>query len=177
MEQKQKDNKRFISPGGAGLAAICFFLPWLKACGQDVSGIQIANQGESALWLVLLSAIAIVVAFFIYDGQNNLKKLKPIVISGAGISLLILLLKYSSLKKQAGGMGGMFEIEFGSIGTVLGFIASLVGIQFLEETIPNVALATPEVMPPDSWTCRCGRVNYPSANACQHCLRDRTALE
>jgi len=137
MDQKQKDGKRFITPSGAGLAAICFFMPWMRACGQDVSGFQIANGGESALWLVLIAAIAIVVGFFIYDGQNKLKDLKPIVIVGAGVSLLILLFKYSEFNKQG---GGMFEMKFGSVGTILGFGASLFGLLFLEDTVTTTAV-------------------------------------
>jgi ribosomal protein L40E/uncharacterized protein (DUF983 family) len=131
MEQKEKDSKRFITPAGAGLAAICFFLPWVRACGQDISGAQIANHGESALWLVLIAAIAIVGGFFIYEGQNNLKKLKPLAVVGALLSLLILLIKYAQVK-------GEVEIQYGAVGTLIGFIASLFGLQFLEDSVPNI---------------------------------------
>jgi hypothetical protein len=137
MEQKPKDSRRYITPSGAGLAAICFFLPWFRACGQDVSGSQIASNGESLLWLVLIAAIAIVGGFFMYDEQNNLKKLKPIVIGGAILSLLILLIKYAQLRNQGNGMfEGVFELRYGSFGSLIGFIATLFGLQFLEDSIP-----------------------------------------
>ena len=130
MEQKEKDSKRFITPAGAGLAAICFFLPWIRACGQDITGVQIANHGESVLWLVLIAAIAIVGGFFIYEGQNNLKKLKPLAVVGALLSLLILLIKYAQVK-------GEVEIQYGAVGTLIGFVSSLFGLQFLEDTVPT----------------------------------------
>lgn len=139
MKQKGKDNKRFITPSGAGLAAICFFLPWIRACGRDMSGVQIANNGESALWLVLLAAIAIVVVFFVYDSRNNLRKLKPIAICGAGLSLLILIIKYAQIKNRS---GDMVEVEFGAVGTLLGLVAALFGIQFLGETVTEATTHT-----------------------------------
>lgn len=47
--EDKKDSKRFISPGGAGLAAICFFLPWLRGCGQDISGANCEQLERSIL--------------------------------------------------------------------------------------------------------------------------------
>lgn len=157
MAQKEKDNKRFITPSGAGLAAICFFLPWIRACGQDISGVQIANNGESALWLVFLAAVAVVVAFFIYDGQNNLKKLKPLAIGSVALSFLILLIKYAQIRKQG---GGMFEIQYGSIGTFLGFVASLIGLQYLEDTIAP---------PANKFCTQCGEANNSGSSFCNQC--------
>jgi hypothetical protein len=167
MEQKEKDNKRFITPGGAGLAAICFFLPWVRACGQDVSGIQIANNGESVFWLVLIAAIVIVGGFFMFDGQNNLKKLKPIAIGGAVLSLLILFIKYSQFKNK----GGIFEIQYGSIGTLLGFAASLFGIQFLEDTTDSDRLTKTgnTSAGPDIFCGECGAKLNPDISFCPEC--------
>jgi|GEM_PF-912316 len=128
MEQKEKDSKRLITPAGAGLAAIAFFLPWVRACGQDISAAQIANNGSEVLWLILIAAVAIVVAFFANDGKNNLKKIKPVVAIGAILSLSIMLIKYMQAK-DAG-----IQIRFGAIFAVIGFMASLFGMEFLEDT-------------------------------------------
>lgn len=136
MKHKEKGSKRFITPGGAGLAAICFFLPWLRACGQDLSGKQIASQSESALWFILIASVAIIVGFFVFEGQNNLTKLKPIVLLGAIVSLLIMLAKYVQFTQKEA--SGVFEIQYGAIGTIIGFVASLVGVQFLEDDITTV---------------------------------------
>lgn len=133
MEQKEKDNKRFTTPGGAGLAAICFFLPWIRACGQDISGSQIASNGEALLWLVLIAAIVIVFGFVVYEGQDNLEKLKPFVLGGAILSLIILVIEYVKVSEQG---SGMFEVRYGSVGTLLGFIASLFGLKYLEGSVP-----------------------------------------
>ncbi len=120
MEQKEKDSKRFISPGGAGLAAICFSLPWFRGCGQDISGAQIASNGGHEFWLILIAAVAIVGGFFVFDGQNNLKKLKPFALVGAILALLIMVLKFIQVKQDA---GDMIEILPGSVGTILGLLA------------------------------------------------------
>ena len=45
-------------------------------------------------------------------------------------SLLIILVEFVRLKDQA---SGMFIIRYGAIGTIFGFIASLIGIQFLAD--------------------------------------------
>lgn len=135
MEQKQKDSTRLITPGGAGLAVVCFFLPWVRACGQDLSGAQIASNGSHELWLILVAAIVIIGGFFIFDRQNNFKKMKPIVLVCAILSLLIMLLKLIQIKKEG---GNIIEIQYGSVGTVIGFIASLFGLKFLKDSISDI---------------------------------------
>ena len=133
MEQKEKDSKRFITPAGAGIVAICFFLPWVRLGVQGFyhydSGLQIANMSNSCLmfWLILIAAIAIVVAFFVFEGQNNLKKMKPIVLVGAILSILIMVIG----NQQQIGCSRLSEIQYGSVGTLIGFIISVFGLQFL----------------------------------------------
>ncbi len=175
MEKKEKDSKRFISPAGAGLAVIMFFLPWVKACGGNLSGADIARINNE-FWLILISAIAIVGAFFYFDNQNKLSKLKPIVVVGALLSLGIILFKFAKVKSE-----GMIEIQYGVVLTVIGFVVSLFGITSLEdhesETEKSISLTSKEVMPPDSWKCDCGYLNYPSATICQGCLKVRNSSE
>lgn len=80
--------------------------------------------------MILIAAIVVVAAFFVFDGQNKLKKLKPIVLVSAILGLLLMLLEFARLKDQA---CGMFEIRYGAVGIIVGFIASLIGIQFLAD--------------------------------------------
>lgn len=131
MEQKEKDSKRFISPGGAGIAAICFFLPWFRACGQEISGLKLATSGDYLLWLTLVSAIAIIGGFIAFDRQIGLKKLKPLALVSAILGLLIMLFKLIQLKQEGGDMVGILP---GYVGSVLGFIVSIVGLQFWKGT-------------------------------------------
>lgn len=127
MSEKQESGSNFITPGGAGIAAICFFMPWVKACGQSVSGAQMGG----IFWVVFLAAVAIVGAFFFFRSQNEVEKTKPVAIVGSLLGIGILLWKYSEARKQ---LGGMIDFEFGSIGTVVGLVASLLGATFLEST-------------------------------------------
>ncbi len=63
--------KKFLSPGGAGLVIICFFLPWVKfKCAADdashnMSGFDLANHANM-IWLVLIAAVFIIGVFFYY---------------------------------------------------------------------------------------------------------------
>ena len=53
----------FITPAGAGIAIICFFLPWLRvSCLRDLefTGLEIA-QLKASYWLVLAGEVAVVV--------------------------------------------------------------------------------------------------------------------
>jgi hypothetical protein len=177
MEQKEKDGKRFITPGGAGLAAICFFLPWLRACGQEFSGAQVASQGGSDLWLILIAALVVVVVFFMFDGQNKLSKVKPIAIIAAVLALGDMLLRFQKLKEIGAGVD---DLRIGAWGTIIGFVASVIGVQFLEDEVPQVApalatvqaaVSTEETLPADAWQCRCGTINEKTNGKCLSCQR------
>lgn len=134
MSEKEESGSSFITPGGAGIAAICFFMPWVKACGQSVSGAQMGG----VFWVVFFAAVAIVGAFFFFRSQNEVEKTKPVAIIGSIISILILVVKYQEARKQ---LGGMIDFEIGAIGTVAGFAAAIIGVAFIESSKTNTARA------------------------------------
>lgn len=125
MSEKKESGSNFITPGGAGIAAICFFMPWVKACGQSVSGDKMGG----IFWVVFFAAIAIVGAFFFFRSKNEVEKTKPVAIIASIISLLILIVKYLEARKQ---LGGIIDFEIGAIGTVVGFALSIIGVAFIE---------------------------------------------
>lgn len=167
MEHKQKDKKRFISPAGAGLAAICFFLPWFRGCDEDLSGAQIAYNGEYEVWLVLAYSLAIVIGFVVYEKRNELLKFKPIAFALVLSSNLLIVIKM--IEKKFYDIMEM-DILYGSVGALVSALVSLGGLYYWKET--NVPFIKEE-MPPESWTCDCGHRNYPSAYVCQNCLKVR----
>ena len=167
MELEAKTKKRLISPAGAGLVAICFFLPWFRGCDEEISGAQLAYyEGEYELWLVLVFSLAIVMGFYVYDKRNDLLKFKPIAFACALSTSLLMVIKL--VEKKFYDIMEM-DILYGSVGAMLGVVLSLAGLSFWEGADKTVPV-TEVVMPPDSWTCGCGHRNYPSTNVCQNCL-------
>jgi TRAP-type uncharacterized transport system fused permease subunit len=134
------ENKNvFLTPAGAVIALICFFLPWVKfSCSgieQTVSGFQIGGE----LWIVFAAAFIILFVFYFFRNQKQLNKARPVVILSAVVGLAVLLfkfLKFATPQKTEFGtmtpkdMG--LSIQFGAIGTVIGLILALIGSSFLK---------------------------------------------
>jgi hypothetical protein len=102
------------------------------ASGADLGGI---------LWLVLIGALASLGAFFYFRSQNHTEKAKPIILWSSLGALAILVIRYimfiSGEKTQFGTIRPKdigFSIQFGAIGTVIGFVVSLFGTRFLHQT-------------------------------------------
>ncbi len=133
MSEKKDNAANFITPGGAGLAAICFFLPWIRGCDKTMSG---ADMG-GAFWLVFLAAIAILAAFFIFRSNNEEEKTKPVAIICSLLGIGVLLWKYVEVKNQFRELSAFIQIEIGAYGTVIGLAAALFGAAFLEESGPS----------------------------------------
>lgn len=129
MKQDDKDPKTFLSPAGALLAAICFFLPWVRACGRDLSGAQMASESP-IWWLVLLAALAILGLFYHFSQKGALSKLKPFVAGCCAVALFMMVAQYFKLQNQ---IRGMFDIRFGGVGSFLGFLIALAGLPFLQD--------------------------------------------
>jgi len=109
---------------GGLIIVVCFFLPWVKACGVKVSGYQLASDedvGDPIFWLVFISGICIVGAFFIA------KKPKPIVIMSAIIGALIMLVKFFSLITRGEGRELGLSLETGGYGTIIGLLLAFIG--------------------------------------------------
>lgn len=136
MEQKEKDNRRFFTPSGAGIAFICFFLPWFKACGSYLSGIDLASKGMGEFWIALIAAIAIIILFFYFESINKLSKAKVFTALASIISILIILVRAIDTTSSKNSFG-MVELQAGLVGTIIGFIISLIGVAFLIDYSPD----------------------------------------
>ncbi len=146
MEEK-KDKKIFLSPAGAIIALICFFLPWVRfscmgktkyASGADLGGM---------FWVVFAAAIFIVLIFFVFQTRKELAKSKPFILIASLAALVIILIQYirfssgeltefGRIRPQDIGL----TIQFGGIGTVIGFILSFIGSFFLNKKNTNKEL-------------------------------------
>lgn len=136
---EQKDSKIFLSPSGAIISIICFFLPWVRfSCMGEVKNSSGADMG-GYFWLVFVAALAILLIFFIFYNRQELVKAKPLIILSSLIALGVILFQYI---KFAAGENTEFgrvkpediglSIQFGGIGTLIGFILSLIGSFFLK---------------------------------------------
>jgi hypothetical protein len=131
----------FTSPAGAAIAAICFFLPWAKfSCGGMHDTASGADLG-GILWIVFIAAIASLGAFFYFRSQNQTEKAKPIILWSSLGALAILVIRYimfmSGEKTEYGTIRPKdigFSIQFGAIGTLIGFVVALFGTRFLSRT-------------------------------------------
>lgn len=129
----------FLSPAGAVIALICFFLPWVKfSCSgneQTVSGSQIGGE----LWIVFTAAVVILGAFYLFRSQKQLDKARPVVILSSLAGLAVLLFKFLKfVTPQETEFGTITlkdigsSIQFGAVGTVIGLIMALIGSSFLK---------------------------------------------
>lgn len=141
---KEKDKKQFLSPSSAGIILICFFLPWVKfSCAGTTKYASGADLG-GPLWIVFVSAIAILAAFFYFKKEKQLKKSKPIIILASISSLFIILYKYirllTGMKTEFGNITAKdigFSVHIGGVLTIIALIISLVGIKYLNSDDNN----------------------------------------
>lgn len=168
--------KVFLSPAGAVLALICFFMPWVKfSCGGVTRSSSGADIG-GALWLVPLAAAVILVAFFVLREQKRVHRAKPFVVGSALVALATMLVRYqnfmSEMKTQLGisrpeDIG--LKIEFGAIGTVIGLAMSLIGAFTLTEEGSSVPSPSAE-QPSEAESCaQCGKQLGPEDEFCSSC--------
>ena len=135
---EQKDSKRFISPAGAGIVLICFFLPWVQfSCAGNTRYASGAKLG-GPMWIVFAASIIILGSFFYFKSIKKLEQSKPITLISSIIGLIIIAYKYfdfaSGMKTELGTITPSdvgLSIQFGGIATVIGLLLSIIGSSFL----------------------------------------------
>lgn len=135
MFENKEDKKIFLTPAGAMIALICFFLPWVKiSCGRTTKSFSGPDIG-GIFWLVLIAALVMVAAFFYFRIKNQPEKSKYVAILGSIMALLSILIKYvcvaygqNNLWVQAGTKAVRFKVQIGAIGTLFGLVLVMVGV-------------------------------------------------
>lgn len=142
-KNEAEDKRSFITPAGAAIAAICFFLPWVEfSCdGQTrntASGADMAHN-DGFFWLIFAATLVILAAFFFFRTQRQILKARPIVILTTMVSLGILIYKYIEFSNGARIFGRTYtpeelglSLRFGGIGTFLGFALAGIGSIFMK---------------------------------------------
>lgn len=188
---------KFLSGGGAGVALLCFFLPWITVSCQGMPlsfsfsgwtlavGTTIENQrvpGEPILFVVLLAAILLIPLSLVARGKTRNEVRNSLVLRGLTSAVPVVLLLYKAgqwnnqVQRQAGGLVRL-DYQPWFFLTILAFIAAGIG-GFLElregRKIPSgttVAEASKVLR-----TCvRCGGGNPRSDMFCVECGERLTA--
>ena len=115
----------FLSPAGAGIAAVCFFLPWIKgSCGPitvEANGVRIGG----IFWLVFAAALLTIALFAYFWKRRQFKSFRLAAISCASVSFGIIVYKFIETFS-----GNAFNIDFAEIGSMLrvGAFGTLFGL-------------------------------------------------
>jgi apolipoprotein N-acyltransferase len=130
--------RTLISPAGALLALVCFFLPWGRfSCagvGRTLSGADIGGM----LWIVFAAALVIPAAVAAGLLLRRLDRARLVVAGSALLALGVMLLQHLRFARGQGtGFGRVqpedlgVQLRLGGAGTVLGLLVALIGSVFL----------------------------------------------
>lgn len=140
---KQK-SLELISPAGAGIVLICFFLPWLRvSCGTKKVILRGADMG-GALYVILGAAVVMIAAFAIYKYLGQAHKSRFVFLWASLLAIGTIVYEYISVMLDPkipfyipGRMIGI-ELKIGAFGTILGlFLAALGGILLRQPDSPK----------------------------------------
>ena len=139
VSEDKEDKRIFLTPAGACIALICFFLPWVKvSCGRTTRSLSGPDIG-GIFWLVLIAALVMTVAFFYFRSKNQPEKSRYVAIIGSIIALAAIYIKFigvaygqNSLLVKAGSKVVKFKVQIGAIGSIFGFILILIGEVYIK---------------------------------------------
>ncbi len=138
----------FITPAGAGIAIICFFLPWLRvSCLRDLefTGLEIA-QLKGAYWWVLIGEVAVVALWTL--GKLRLLRRPALYVAAAAMMPLAIL--FAPVIKGERTRGLDLELQIGAYGTIVGLTAALLGAISWRRGSIRVGRRRPGTDPPPS---------------------------
>jgi uncharacterized membrane protein len=151
----------WISPLGAAIAVISFFLPWVSgsiklfgynAGGMAFSGADLAKF-DGSLWLFPLAGVVGIGGFLFCRTQSKVSAARPIVAGSAIFAFVFMFIKLITIQQQLRQIPDLglaqynsgldVQPQIGIFGLVLGFLACLVGTVFLAK--PGSASLEPEI--------------------------------
>lgn len=143
-ELKLNNNpKLFITPSAAGIAIICFFLPWAKvSCMGNEKLLSGADLG-GYLWIVFAAAVVALLSWIICYNIKSVNKAKPFIVISTLIGLITIAIKYFQFTQGIdSGMGSKikpedvgFSLHIGGYGTLLGLMVALIASFFNKNKI------------------------------------------
>lgn len=126
----------YISPAGAGIVLVCFFLPWLhvSCAGKDMT-LRGTDMG-GWLWLVFVSAALVIASFFLLRNRPRYLGWAFLACSLAAIGILtfktieVMLdpnIPFYVPEKFIG-----FRLKIGAAGTIVGLLLTLSGAVLMQ---------------------------------------------
>ena len=129
MFDRQSKGSKLGAIGGL-IVVIAFFLPWVRACGTDVSGYAMATNSTGMIrdswlyWIALLAGLACVGLFFLAYTDSPLPRIRAaigrMVAGGLGFLAALAVWGYALTEK------GMVTILFGLWIVTLGYVGIIV---------------------------------------------------
>ena len=124
----------FLSPAGAALTLVSFFLPWAKVSCAPIHRTVTGPSLGGLFWLVIPLGAAILLCFFYFMRRLAVGRSRPFIaaISGAALAIIVgksLMLAENATSGVSGKAAGAcsFKIEFGGVAVFGGLVISLVG--------------------------------------------------
>ncbi len=119
----------WLSPAGAIIILVCFFLPWLEV---SCSGKKIVGSGfyfaqkAAPLWLIPAFAVLVLLLVIWYWKGLSLTWFKVMLMTLAALGILMLVFTYISIEQKLSGFVvrriTSHQIKSGLIGTGIGFV-------------------------------------------------------
>jgi hypothetical protein len=129
----------FLTPAGAGIAIICFFLPWVKvSCGAvtvQASGARIGGT----LWISFVLAILVLASFLLFFFWRRKEMFRHRCIALVASVAAFLIIIYRFLSAFAGGgndikLGEIASVlKIGAYGSAGGLIMAALGALFMPD--------------------------------------------
>ena len=137
MESSSKSNSHLMTPTGALVALICFFMPWINGSCGTMSGAQIGG----GLWLIPVISVLVLLVYFLGRGMGH-----AIMIILLDVIALITIAVYFTRVLP---MIEEITVQFGVYGTLVGLFLVLAGaivttVQSKEDEVRSKDLPPPK---------------------------------
>ncbi len=128
------DKRLFLTPAGAALIAICFFLPWIKMSCMGTATYSGVDCG-GVYWVLFGAGIAMFGSYFLLRHFKRLDLLPTIVSVSSVVSAAVII--YGVLSIAGGKRILLFRVgpddvnlrlQIGAYGTLLGYLLTWAGI-------------------------------------------------
>ncbi|NIM96067.1 MAG: hypothetical protein GTO18_20390 [Anaerolineales bacterium] len=125
---------------------IAFFLPWVRACGTDLSGVDLATnstgqvEGSWVYWLTLLAGLFCIALFFLVETKDSLQRIRAA--AARFFAGLIGFLPILNIWLNVQERGAIFEVLYGGWITALAYLG--VFISFFVDLVGTTYKSQPE---------------------------------